>query len=51
MILHQICAASLAALTGVASATNAASTANPLATVAERSGYTRTGRFEEVERL
>lgn len=51
MILHQICAASLAALTGVASAANAAGTANPLATVAERSGYTRTGRFEEVERL
>jgi hypothetical protein len=51
MILHQICAASLAALTGVASAANAAGSANPLATVAERSGYMRTGRFEEVERL
>jgi hypothetical protein len=33
------------------SAINAARPENPLATVAERSGYTRTGRYEEVERL
>jgi zinc carboxypeptidase len=46
-----LCAASLAAISGSASAAAGAATADPLATVAERSGYTRTGRYEEVERL
>jgi hypothetical protein len=39
-----------AAISCAASAVNAM-TPNPLATLAERSGYTRTGRYEEVERL
>src|ERR1700680_1448277 len=46
-----LCAASLAAISGSASAAAGATTADPLARVAERSGYTRTGRYEEVERL
>ena len=43
--------ASLAAISCGVSAISAARTENPLATVAERSGYTRTGRYQEVERL
>jgi hypothetical protein len=39
-----------AAISCAGSAVNAM-TPNPLATVAERSAYTRTGRYEEVERL
>jgi hypothetical protein len=52
MNFHQILStASLAAISCGVSAINAARPLNPLATVAERSGYTRTGRYEEVERL
>jgi hypothetical protein len=43
--------ASLAAISCGVGTINAARSANPLATVAERSGYVRTGRYEEVERL
>ena len=43
--------ASLAAIICATSAVNCAATMNPLATVAERSAYLRTGRYEEVERL
>jgi hypothetical protein len=46
-----LCAALLAAAGCGASALNASSAASPLATLAERSGYTRTGRYAEVERL
>ena len=52
MNFHQLLStASLAAISCGVSAINAARPVNPLATVAERSGYTRTGRYEEVERL
>jgi hypothetical protein len=52
MNFHQLLStASLAAISCGVSAINAARPENPLATVAERSGYTRTGRYEEVERL
>jgi hypothetical protein len=43
--------ASLAAISCGVGAISAARAANPLATVAELSGYVRTGRYEEVERL
>src|SRR6202451_3019499 len=39
-----------AAISGAVSAVTAM-TPTPLSTIAERSGYTRTGRYEEVERL
>ena len=42
--------ASVVAISGVAGAANGAGTMNPLASIAERSSYTRTGRYEEVER-
>ena len=48
---QNLSAAGLAAIGGVSGAADAASSANPLATLAELSGYTRTGRYEEVERL
>jgi hypothetical protein len=52
MNIHQLLStAGLAAISCGISAINAARVVNPLATVAERSGYTRTGRYEEVERL
>jgi len=52
MNFHQILStAGLAAISCGVSAINAARPVNPLATVAERSGYARTGRYEEVERL
>jgi hypothetical protein len=44
-------AASLAAISCGISAPNGASAANSLATVGERSGYARTGRYAEVEEL
>jgi hypothetical protein len=43
--------ASVVAISCVTGAANAAGTMYPLATVTERSGYTRTGRYEEVARL
>src|ERR1700683_754343 len=43
--------ASLAAISCGVGTISAARAANPLATVAQRSGYTRTGRYDEVERL
>src|SRR5450432_2801774 len=50
MIFHRILIlASLAAFSGAAAAASPAT--NPLATLAERSGFVRTGRYEEVERL
>src|SRR5580693_641 len=52
MNIHQVLStASLAAISCGMSAITAGKPANPLATVAERSGYTRTGRYDEVERL
>jgi hypothetical protein len=42
--------ASVVAISGVAGAANGAGTMNPLASIAERSSYTRTGRYEEIER-
>ena len=52
MNIHQfLSTASLAAISCGMSAITAGKPANPLATVAERSGYTRTGRYDEVERL
>jgi Zinc carboxypeptidase len=44
-------AAGVAALSCAVSAATPGNTMNTLATVAERSDYTRTGRYEEVERL
>jgi len=52
MNIHQLLStAGLAAISCGVSAIIAARVVNPLATLAERSGYTRTGRYEEVERL
>src|ERR1700722_11932884 len=52
MNIHQfLSTASLAAISCGMSAITAAKPANPLATVAELSSYTRTGRYDEVERL
>src|ERR1700689_2412933 len=52
MNIHQLLStASLAAISCGISAITAAKPANPLATVAERSGCARTGRYDEVERL
>ena len=44
-------AALLAAISCGVSSKNVPSISSPLATLAERSGYTRTGRYAEVERL
>jgi murein tripeptide amidase MpaA len=43
--------ASFAAISCVADAANAAGAMHPLASIAERSGYARTGRYAEVEQL
>lgn len=52
MNLHRILAtAGVAAICCATSAVNCAAVMNPLATLAERSAYIRTGRYEEVERL
>src|ERR1700681_3742179 len=52
MIFQRILVASiLAALSCAVNAANAGDKMNTLATIAEGSAYTRTGRYEEVERL
>jgi hypothetical protein len=51
MKLHRMLTATLAAAISCGVITINAMTPNPLATVAELSGYTRTGRYDEVERL
>ncbi len=51
MKLQRMLAATLAAAISCGASAVNAMTPNPLATLAERSAYTRTGRYEEVERL